>query len=67
MSQESVKSYLKKHRGHRFTSKQIAYGLALSPGSVCMSLKKLRKNDEIGYEKVGESHECHVYWHKDES
>lgn len=53
MGQQEVYDFLTKHPDSWFTSKQISEELAVSIGSVTMSLKKLRKTNIIKYRNTG--------------
>ena len=53
MSQEDVLEFLKKHPDKWFYSKEISHLANLSIGSVCTSLKRLRKSDEILFKGIG--------------
>ena len=50
MGQQEVYSFLKKHKGKWFTSKEIANKLEASHGSVTTCLKKLRDGSDIDFE-----------------
>jgi len=50
MGQQEVYSFLKKHKGKWFTSKEIADKLESSHGSVTTCLKKLRDSSAIDSE-----------------
>ena len=54
MGQQEVYDYLIGNRGQWFTSREIADALAISIGSVTMSLKKLRKTNMIAFQNTGE-------------
>lgn len=49
MGQEEIYTFLKKHKGKWFTSRQITDKLKVSYGSVGTSLQKLRNSNMIKY------------------
>ena len=49
MGQQEVYSFLKKHKGKWFTSKEISNNLEASQGSVTTCLQKLRESSAIDY------------------
>jgi DNA-binding transcriptional regulator GbsR (MarR family) len=53
MGQQEVYDYLIRNSGKWFTSREIADALAISIGSVTMSLKKLRKTNIITFQNTG--------------
>ena len=53
MGQQEVYDFLKENEGEWFTSREISEKLAISIGSVTMSLKKLRKSKLLDYENTG--------------
>jgi predicted transcriptional regulator len=53
MGQQEVYDFLMRNPDHWYTSKQISEQLAVSIGSVTMSLKKLRKTNIIKYRNTG--------------
>ncbi len=53
MGQQEVYNFLKKHSTHWFTSKDVCNRIDMSLGSVTVSLKKMRENNEIFYKKIG--------------
>lgn len=61
MSQGSVLKFLEKHRGKKFTSKEIAEKLKAQSNSVTASIKRLKKFGEINH-KQAEWGNNHLYW-----
>ena len=53
MGQQEVYDHLIKNSGKWYTSREIADALAISIGSVTMSLKKLRKTNIIVFQNTG--------------
>lgn len=53
MGQQEVYDFLKDQKGRWFTSREISEELAISIGSVTMSLKKLRKSKLVDYQNTG--------------
>lgn len=50
MGQQEVYDFLRNNQNQWFTSKEIAFELQLSMGSVTSNLKKLRKSQSIAYQ-----------------
>lgn len=63
MGQQEVYDFLKKHPTKWFTSRQISDKIAISLGSVTMSLKKLRKSKLIKFKMPGKRNQ-YLYAYK---
>jgi transcription initiation factor IIE alpha subunit len=64
MSQASVYRILSQNKGRKFTAKELALKLNLSPASIAKNLSGIRKDKEIDFErrKTATQYE-YLYWH----
>ena len=67
MSQQDLLTFLKKHK-RKFTAKELANKLGVSESATSVSLRKLRKDRLVNYEKDQALHWNHlgrfIYWNK---
>ncbi|MBI2574902.1 HTH domain-containing protein [Candidatus Woesearchaeota archaeon] len=63
MGQQEVSDFLKKYNKKWFTSKEIAYKLNVSTGSVINNLSKLRKSKQVYFKPAGRANQ-YLYKYK---
>ena len=64
MGQYEILVLLKKHRGQKFTAKQINVFRKQSPSAVSVALRALRRNCMVNYEL--QNSQAYIYWHKED-
>jgi len=64
MSQQTVFSFLRKHKEKWFTVKQVAKALDASVGSITCNFKKLREHDAVDWKIVRDDNHWRRYIYK---
>ena len=67
MSQDDVYTLLKKHKGQKFTTKQLSKRLGISTGSVTTNCNRLRRGNMIRFKyDTSVPHGRYHYWYIDD-